>query len=286
LPFVSPLIDSTSPAPGLSHETLCVVVPTYNEVDNLPRLVAELRALAIPGVELRVLIVDDASADGTAGVADELAQASGGRIEVLHRTRKLGLGSAYVAGFQQPLAASADLVAQIDADLSHDPAVLAAMAVAIGDADLVIGSRYLRGGGVDAELGWHRRFLSWTANRAVVPALLGLPLTDATSGYRLWRRSALTSIAPALQVRAKGYGFQVEMAFLAHRQRLRIREVPISFHIRSGGDSKMSPRAALATVAEILALRSRRAWTAPAHSVAPARTDAEPGTGASVADRR
>lgn len=244
--------------------TLLVVVPTLNEVHSLGRLVAELRRLEIPGVDLRVLIVDDASTDGTAQLADDLVAASAGAVEVMHRPRKVGLGSAYVDGFTHALAGPAEWVAQMDADLSHDPAVLVAMVQALQDADLVIGSRYVPGGAVIPGLGWHRRFMSWCANRVVVPALLGLPATDATSGYRLWRRSTLARIAPSASSRATGYGFQVEMAFLAHQHGCRIREVPIVFRVREGGESKMSARAAVATVGEIFAVRRRRGDVADA----------------------
>ncbi len=242
--------------------TLLVVVPTLNEVHSLGRLVAELRRLEIPGVDVRVLIVDDASTDGTARLADELAATAAGAVEVIHRPSKTGLGSAYVDGFTHALAGPAEWIAQMDADLSHDPAALIAMLHAAQDADLVIGSRYLPGGSVFPGLVWHRRFMSWCANRVVVPALLGLPVTDATSGYRLWRRSTLARIAPSVSSRASGYGFQVEMVFLAHQKGCRVREVPIVFHMREGGASKMSARAALATVSEILAVRRRCTDTA------------------------
>jgi hypothetical protein len=164
---------------------------------------------------VRLLIVDDASTDGTAALADRLAADAPGHITVLHRTNKRGLGSAYVEGFAKALAAGADLVAQMDADLSHEPSVLVAMTVAIRDADLVIGSRYVAGGGVDAQWGWHRKLLSWVANRVVVPALLRPRVRDATSGYRLWRGDALARIAPSGAVRSSSYGFQVEMTVLA-----------------------------------------------------------------------
>lgn len=236
---------------------LIAVLPTYNEVGNLRRLVTELRRLALPGVELRMLVVDDASTDGTARLADDLAKELPGAVEVLHRDRKAGLGSAYVEGFAHALRGNADLIAQMDADLSHDPSVMMAMIAAIGDADLVIGSRYLRGGGVDANWALHRKFLSWCANRVVAPALLGLPVTDATSGYRLWRRDALAKIAPSVNVRSTSYGFQVEMAFLASLQACRIKEVPIYFREREEGRSKMNLAVALTAVREILSIRLR-----------------------------
>jgi len=242
---------------------LVVVVPTYNEVASLARLAEKLLTLELPAHELRVLIVDDGSTDGTAQVADGLAQTSGGRVSVMQRGYKGGLGSAYVEGFARVLAGEADLIAQMDADLSHEPGVLQLMTQAIADADLVLASRYVAGGGVDAQWGWHRKLLSWSANRVVVPALLSLPVTDATSGFRLWRRGALARIASAANARSTGYGFQVEMAYLAHRTGCRIREVPIYFRERDAGQSKMSFAVALGTVREILAVRRRHPHLPP-----------------------
>jgi dolichol-phosphate mannosyltransferase len=127
----------------------------------------------------------------------------------------------------------------------------------IADADLVLASRYVSGGGVDAQWGWHRKLLSWSANRVVVPALLSLPVTDATSGFRLWRRDALARIARSANARSTGYGFQVEMAYLAHQIGCRIKEVPIYFRERESGQSKMSLSVAFGTAREILSIRRR-----------------------------
>jgi dolichol-phosphate mannosyltransferase len=234
---------------------LVAVVPTYNEVGSLAQLAGQLLALELPDVELRVLIVDDASTDGTAQLADDLARQRPGRVEVLHRSSKRGLGSAYVDGFARALAGGAELIAQMDADLSHEPSVLVAMCGAIRDADVVIASRYVRGGGVDEHWGWHRKLVSRLANRTVVPALLSLPVADATGGYRLWRRDTLARISPSVNVRSSGYGFQVEMAYLAHRLGCRIKEVPMYFRERESGQSKMSPSTAFAAVREILWIR-------------------------------
>ena len=230
------------------------VVPTYNEVGSLAQLVERVLGLDIPTVRVRVLVVDDASNDGTAQVADRLANAEPERVEVLHRASKRGLGSAYVDGFGHALAQGVDLIAQMDADLSHEPAALASMVEAIRGADLVIGSRYVLGGGFDRHWGWHRKMMSWLANRAVVPAILSLPVSDATSGYRLWRRETLARIAPSVSVRSSGYGFQVEMVFLAHRLGCTIHEVPIHFHEREAGQSKMTVPVALRAGREILAI--------------------------------
>jgi dolichol-phosphate mannosyltransferase len=234
---------------------LVAVIPTLNEVGSLGRVAAELLRVEIPGVAVRLLVVDDASTDGTAGLADDLSRQMPGRVEVLHRVHKRGLGSAYVDGFGHALANQADLVAQLDADLSHDPAVLVRMTEAIHDADLVMASRYVAGGGVDAQWPWHRKQMSWFANTVVVPALLGLPVRDATSGYRLWRRDVLTRIAPSANVHSSGYGFQVEMAYLAHRLGARITEVPIYFRERDAGQSKMNATEALTAAREIFSIR-------------------------------
>lgn len=233
---------------------LTAVVPTYNEVDNLAPLVAQLLDLALPDIELTILVVDDASPDGTGRLADRLAAGARGRVAVLHRPGKGGLGSAYTEGFARAIADGADLIAQLDADLSHEPTVLRTMCQAARGADLVVGSRYRAGGGVDRTWSKHRRALSWLANRVVTPLILGLPLTDPTSGYRLWRREALARIAP-LRVRSCGYGFQVEMAYLAHRLGCRLSEVPIYFRDRCRGESKMEWDVKIAAVREIFSIR-------------------------------
>ncbi|MEO8603909.1 MAG: polyprenol monophosphomannose synthase [bacterium] len=245
---------------------LVAVVPTYNEAGSVQQLIEALLPLRLPDVEMRVLVVDDASSDGTAQLVEACAQRAPGRVELLRRDAKRGLGSAYVAGFSRALAGGADLIAQMDADLSHDPAALAAMTEAIRDADLVLASRYLPGGGVDTEWGWHRKLVSGLANGFVVPRLLSCPVTDATSGYRLWRRDALARIAPSISVRSNGYGFQVEMACLAHHLGCRIKEVPIYFRERTTGRSKMNVREAFGAVRDILAIRHR--WAAPAVGLA------------------
>jgi dolichol-phosphate mannosyltransferase len=210
-----------------------IVVPTYNERENLPLLAAGV--LAHEGV--RMLIVDDASPDGTGRIADELAAAHPGRVEVIHRTGPRGLGRSYVEGLQYALGTGADLIVQMDADLSHDPEYFPALAAATRDFDVVIGSRYLQGVSV---VNWplHRIFLSAFANR-YIRAVTRLSPRDCTSGYRCWRRAALAKI-PLDRVVSDGYAFLVEMLFHAARNGSRIGEVPIIFVERRQGQSKIS----------------------------------------------
>lgn len=210
-----------------------VVVPTYNERDNLPLLVQGV--LVHPG--FRMLVVDDASPDGTGAVADALAAAHPGRIEVMHRTGPRGLGRSYVDGLRRALQTDAPLILQMDADLSHNPEYLPALAAAAADFDVVIGSRYLHGVSV---VNWplHRIFLSTFANR-YIRTVTGLSPTDCTSGYRCWRREALAKI-PLDRVASAGYAFLVEMLFRAAQNGSRIGEVPIIFVERRQGQSKVS----------------------------------------------
>jgi dolichol-phosphate mannosyltransferase len=229
-----------------------VVLPTYNEAANLARVVAAVRA-TVPGVH--VLVVDDASPDGTGALADELA-ASHPEVEVLHRPRKAGLGRAYVAGFAHALEAGAATVVEMDADLSHDPADLPRLLARIADgADLALGSRYVAGGGIR----------NWGALRRGVSRLgceyarhvLGVRVRDLTGGYKCFRAATLEAIDYA-SVRSQGYAFQVELTHRALQLGLRVEEVPIVFSEREHGDSKMSARIALEAAWLVPALRLRR----------------------------
>lgn len=211
-----------------------VVLPTYNEAETLEGLVRDL--LARLPAERRVLVVDDSSPDGTGEIADRLA----GELEevsVLHRGRKQGLGPAYVAGFAAALEGGAQTVVQMDADLSHDPADLPRLLAAAGEADLVLGSRYVPGGRI-ADWGPGRRAISRWGN-VYARALLGAPLRDLTGGYRVLRRELLEAIDFAT-IPARGYAFQVEVAWRALRAGFRVVEVPITFRDRRVGASKMS----------------------------------------------
>ncbi|MGF1432288.1 polyprenol monophosphomannose synthase [Kitasatospora sp. LaBMicrA B282] len=220
----------------MTHKTV-VVIPTYNEVENLPRIIQEILGLEVPG--LGVLVVDDGSPDGTGEVADKLAQLHPGVIDVLHRTTKDGLGRAYRAGMTKALADGADFVAQMDADFSHPPTALPEMIKAAEQgAGLVIGSRYTPGGSLDEAWGVHRRLLSRWAN-FYVKTILGVKAADVTAGFNLWSRDALAAVGLD-RIESNGYSFQVEMKYLASRAGVRIAEVPIHFAQRLLGTSKMS----------------------------------------------
>ena len=213
-----------------------VVLPTYQEAANIADVLRRLRN-AVP--EADVLVVDDNSPDGTADLADAVAGELG-RIDVLRRSGKSGLGSAYRAGFRQGLTAGYEILVEMDADLSHDPSALPDLLRAVeGGADLAIGSRYVPGGSIP---NWklHRRALSRWGNRYAA-AVLGLDVRDATSGYRAYRDEALEEI-DLERVRADGYGFQIEMAYNVSRNGGSIAEVPITFRDRIRGTSKMSGR--------------------------------------------
>jgi len=216
---------------------ITVVTPTYNEAENLPRLISALFALPL---DLSVLIVDDNSPDGTGEIADQLAEANPERVRVLHRVGKLGLRSAYLEGFNLALDDGAEAVAQMDADFSHDPAALVDMAAALETHHAAIGSRYVPGGSVDERWPLWRKWLSAFGN-FYARTILGLPLRDVTTGYRLWRSEALLDM-PLDRIRANGYVFLVEMAYMAHRLGYNIAQTPIYFADRRWGKSKMSLR--------------------------------------------
>jgi len=209
-----------------------VIIPTFNERENISALVADLLCTGV-----RVLVVDDQSPDGTGEAADDLARQHHGRVEVLHRTGDRGFGRSYIDGIQRALAEPVELICQMDADFSHDPARLPDLLAAARDADVVIGSRYVEGGAI---VNWPRRrlLLSRFAN-AYVRAITGIPARDCTSGYRCWRRDALASLALD-RFMSDGYSFLVEMLFVAARQGRRIAEVPITYVERREGKSKMS----------------------------------------------
>lgn len=214
---------------------ITIVLPTYNEAENLPRLVSALQSLPL---DLSVLVVDDHSPDGTGQLADQFAAEHPGKVFVLHRAGKLGLRSAYIEGFQKAFGLGAEAVVQMDADFSHDPAVLNEMAGRIDAYDVVIGSRYVRGGSLARRWPFWRKALSAFGN-LYARTILGFPIRDVTTGYRMWRREVLQSM-PLDRIRSNGYIFLVEMAYVAYLMRYRITEVPIHFADRRWGKSKMS----------------------------------------------
>jgi dolichol-phosphate mannosyltransferase len=229
-----------------------IIVPTYNEAGNLEPLVAALRA-SVP--DARILVVDDASPDGTGELADALA-ARDPAVEVLHRAGKAGLGMAYVNGFARALAAGAEYVVEMDADLSHDPRdVPRLLERAEGGADLVLGSRYVAGGGIED---WDllRRVLS-RGGCGYARAVLGVGIRDLTGGFKAFRAATLTAI-DFETVRSEGYAFQVELTYRALARGLAVEEVPIVFRERTQGESKMSARIALEAMWLVPALRLAR----------------------------
>jgi dolichol-phosphate mannosyltransferase len=217
-------------------QSLSVVIPTYNESKNLTAMVAALRALPFPIVN--IIVVDDNSPDGTGALADGLAADPGNRLSVIHRAGKFGLGTAYQAGFQAAIAQRTDAIGQIDCDFSHPPDALIRMAELLADCDVVIGSRYISGGGLDKRWDPGRKLLSrWAVFYA--RTILGLRVSDPTAGFKLWRRDTLIGVGLE-RIHSNGYVFLVEMAYVSQKLGYRIREIPITFEERRIGESKMS----------------------------------------------
>jgi dolichol-phosphate mannosyltransferase len=216
---------------------VCVVIPTYNEANNLPKIVQSIFDLNIP--DLEILIIDDNSPDGTGQVADQLCQTYPGTFHVIHRPGKLGLGTAYRQGFIWALEHGVDFIIQMDADFSHSPEYICQFLAKAPDYDVVVGSRYVSGGQVDERWGGWRWFLSWWANSVWSRLILGVNTKDATAGFKCWSRHALKQIGME-RINANGYVFQVEMCYISEKLNLRILEIPIYFEDRRIGQSKMS----------------------------------------------
>ena len=214
---------------------IAVIIPTYNEAKNLPNLVETLLTLPL---DLKVLVVDDNSPDGTGLIADELAARNPLRMAVMHRSGKLGLSSAYLQAIRIQLDGSVDAIAQMDADFSHDPNVLVEMARQLEGCDLVVGSRYIPGGSTDINWPFWRKALSAWGN-FYARSILQIPLRDLTGGFRLWRCETLQAM-PLERIKSSGYIFIVEMVYLAWCLQFKIGEVPIYFADRRWGKSKMS----------------------------------------------
>lgn len=229
-----------------------VVVPTYNEVDNLPGIVESILEQA---PQTHILIVDDNSPDGTGALADQLSHARPEQLFVLHRARKEGLGQAYVDGFRFALDRGYDVIVQMDADFSHDPKYLPAFFEAIKTNDLVIGSRYVNGISV---VNWDlKRLILSKAASFYVRLITRMPIADTTTGFKCWRREALLAIGLD-QLFSNGYVFLAEMSYRAYRKGMRIKEVPIIFVERRLGRSKMNGGIMIEGVLSVLRMRLRR----------------------------
>lgn len=233
--------------------SIAIVIPTYNEIENLPVLVGRL--FGLPLNELHLLIIDDNSPDGTGKLADELAAQQPEKIQVLHRTGKLGLGTAYITGFKELLKTPVDFIVQMDADFSHPPEKILEMLQATKKADVVIGSRYVPGGALDVEWPFWRKALSGFGN-FYARTLLGSKIRDVTGGYRLWKREVLAAM-PLDRIRSNGYVFQVEMAYVASRLGFRFGEIPIYFAERKFGQSKMTLSIQVEAALRVWQLKSR-----------------------------
>ncbi len=215
-----------------------VVIPTYNEAENLPKLAEAL--FNLPLAELTLLVVDDNSPDGTGQLAEDLGKQYPGRVEVMHRAGKQGLGTAYIQGFGQAISRGAGIIGQMDADFSHPIDKVPLLVEALAGCDMALGSRYVPGGALDENWPFWRKALSGWGN-FYARTILGLPLRDVTGGYRFWKKETLSAM-PLERVRSNGYVFQVEMAYIASRLGFHFREIPIYFADRRWGQSKMSFR--------------------------------------------
>jgi dolichol-phosphate mannosyltransferase len=256
-------VTEQNPSAGPSANRIVIVMPTYNERQNLESIAGRVRA-ALPAADL--LVVDDNSPDGTGDLADKLAEADP-HVQVMHRTDKAGLGKAYIAGFGWALERGYDVIVEMDADGSHQPEQLQRLLDALRTADLVIGSRYVPGGSV---VNWPlQRLLLSRGGNLYVRLLLGIRVKDATAGYRLFRRTTLEAIDLA-SVRSTGYVFQTDLAYRTVRRGLRLTEVPIEFVERVRGESKMSRDVATESLRRITSwgLRERRRQVADVSSKA------------------
>ncbi len=236
--------------------TTFIVIPTYNESENVPAITAELFALAT-SEDLHILIVDDDSPDGTGQVADDLAQNTyPGKLHVMHRKGKMGLGTAYIAGFKWAIEHGADYIIQMDADFSHSPSYIPQMLEKINGVDVVVGSRYVSGGDLDERWSWWRWFLSWWANSVWTRTILGVRTKDATAGFKCWQCNALERIGLD-RINSNGYVFQVEMAYVSEKLGFDILEIPIYFEDRRIGQSKMSVPVKIEAALRVFEIRWR-----------------------------
>jgi len=239
---------------------LTVVIPTYNEAENVRPMTAALFGLGVSGLD--VLIVDDESPDGTGHIADELAVQHAGRMHVIHRTGPRGLGRAYVDGFRWALEHGADFIVQMDCDFSHSPSYVPQFLERIRGYDVVVGSRYVPEGSTDEQWSWGRRLLSWWANSIYTRLILGCKVKDATAGFKCWRRGTLQGIDLS-RIQSQGYVFQVEMAYVTERLGYRVLEVPIYFEDRRVGRSKMSMPVKIEAALRVFEVRWRHRHLRP-----------------------
>ncbi len=242
------------PTDDEAEKIVMVIVPTYNEAENIAALLERLFGLGIAG--LRVTIVDDNSPDGTGKIAEELAHEKyPGKVEVLHRPGKMGLGPAYITGFQHALHKGAAYIVEMDADFSHDPAMLKRFLEVMPESDVAVGSRYVEGGSLDKRWKLLRRVIS-KGGSIYARAILGLKVRDTTAGFKMFRRETLERL-PLDNIRSNGYCFQVEVAYLCQKYGFRVTEVPIHFSERVAGYSKMSPRIAIEAAWKVWQIRFR-----------------------------
>lgn len=230
-----------------------IVIPTYNEAENLPKLAAAI--FALPVKDLSLLVVDDNSQDGTGEIAEKLNLEYDGRVHVLHRAGKLGLGTAYIQGFGRAMLLGAEAIGQMDADFSHPVEKIPELIAKLERCDMVLGSRYVPGGSLDESWPFWRKALSGFGN-FYARTILGMSLRDVTGGFRLWRRATLEGM-PLNRIRSNGYVFQVEMAYVASRLGYKFLEIPIHFMERRKGQSKMSFRIQLEAAVRVWALASQ-----------------------------
>ena len=229
-----------------------IIIPTYNEKDNISTLLEQIFSLAIEG--LNVLVVDDNSPDGTGEVVEKLRQ-NNLRLQILHRQQKFGLGTAYVAGFKEALRQGADYIFEMDADLSHQAKYIPDFLAAIKDNDLVLGSRYITGGGV-SNWNWSRRLISRFGN-LYARLVLGVPINDLTGGFKCYRRQVLEKINLD-SLSSVGYNFQIETTYRAYQAGFKVKEIPIVFVERSRGKSKFDFKIMLESFYKVIILRLSR----------------------------
>lgn len=229
---------------------ITIIIPTYNESENLPLLIRDLFELPID--DLHVLVIDDNSQDGTGDIAESLKSDHPAKMDIIHRSGKLGLGSAYITGIQVALKSCADIIGQMDADFSHQPQKIIELVNALEHCDISVGSRYTLGGAVDKDWPFWRKWLSGFGNR-YARSILNLPIRDTTGGFRFWRREVLEAM-PLDRVRSNGYVFMVELAYIAHKLGFKFSEVPIYFAERQRGQSKMSFRIQIEAALRVWAL--------------------------------